>query len=112
MLDRIFNSFTENIFPFLNLFTFFRSNSYMHLNRLLNILESARLIKYRLYSSQNRWFVSNPDFFGTIYPQIPDLSGDVDVQLEYPEREHNIQWQYLDLKVMQYHSATVSSPVD
>ena len=95
----------EWIFPTIQgdtLFTFFRSNSYMHVNRLLNMLENDRLIEYRSYSSQNRWFVNNPDFSGTIYPQVPTLFEESDVTLKYPEREHNIQWQYLDLKVMQY----------
>ncbi|KYK38441.1 MAG: hypothetical protein AYK18_17170 [Theionarchaea archaeon DG-70] len=54
----------------------------MYLTRLLNILKNAGLITYRSHSSQNRWFVYNPDFFGSIY--------------------HDIRWRSIDLKMMQY----------
>jgi len=95
----------EWIFPTIQgdtLFAFFRSNSYVYLTRLLNILKNAGLVEYRPYSSQNRWFVCNPDFFGSITPQVSHLFEEVDIELEYPERTHNIQWEYIDLKVMQY----------
>lgn len=95
----------EWIFPTIQgdtLFAFFRTNYYMYLNRLLNMLEEAGLIEYRSHSSQNRWFVYNPDFFGSIHPQVTDLFKEVDLNLMYPKRTHDIQWKYIDLKMMQY----------
>lgn len=95
----------EWIFPTIQgdtLFASFRSNSYVYLTRLLNILKNEGLAEYRSYSSQNRWFVHNPDFFGSITPQVSHLFKEVDIDLTYPERAHNIQWEYIDLMVMQY----------
>ena len=95
----------EWIFPTIQgdtLFAFFRSNYPMYLTRLLNILKNAGLITYRSHSSQNRWFVYNPDFFGSIYPDVTNLFEDAALDLTYPERTHDIRWRSIDLKMMQY----------
>ncbi len=95
----------EWIFPTIQgdtIFAFFRSNYSMYLTRLLNILKNAGLIIYRSYSSQNRWFVHNPDFFGSIYPEMTGLFEEVTLDLVYPERTRDINWRPIDLRMMQY----------
>jgi len=95
----------EWIFPTIQgdtLFVFFRSNYYTYLTRLLTILKNAGFIEYQAYSSQNRWFVQNPHFFGKVFPPVTNLFEDVTIDLAYPERTHDIQWRPIDLKVMQY----------
>ena len=95
----------EWIFPTIQGDTFFasfRSNCTMHLTRLLNILKDTKLITYKSYSSQTRWFVQNPDFSGSTFPQVPDIFEDVTLDLTYPEKTHTTRWEFVDLKVMQY----------
>lgn len=95
----------EFIFPTIQgdtLFVIFRSNYYTYLARLLTILKNAGFIEYQAHSSQNRWFVQNPDFFGEIFPPIINLFEDVTIDQAYPKRTHNIQWRFIDLKVMEY----------
>ncbi|MBU6998885.1 MAG: hypothetical protein HXS41_11130 [Theionarchaea archaeon] len=95
----------EWIFPTIQgetLFAFFRSCDCSHLHRLLNVLRNEGVIEYRSYTSQNRWFVQNPDFSGSVFPQTSDLFRSVDIELCYPDKTHNTAWQFIDLKVMQY----------
>lgn len=95
----------EWIFPTIQgdaIFVFFRSNYYMYINRLLNILKDAGLISYRSYSSQNRWVVQNPTFSGSVYPQFTSLFDDVTIDLSYPQRTRDILWRFIDLRMMQY----------
>ncbi len=95
----------EWIFPTIQgdtFFAFFRSNSSMYITRLLNIMKEAGLLEYTSYSSQTKWVVRNPDFSGSIYPQIAVLFEEVDIDLVCPERTHDIEWRLIDLKVMQY----------
>lgn len=95
----------EWIFPTIQgdtFFIFFRSDYYTYLTRLLTLLKSAGFIEYQAYSSQNRWFIQNPNFFGKTLPPLTNLFEDVAIDLAYPERTHDIQWRPIDLKVMQY----------
>ena len=95
----------EWIFPTIQgdtIFASFRSNYPKYLNRLLNTLKNAGLITYRSYSSQNRWFVHNPDFFGSIYPDMTSLFENAALDLVYPERTRDINWRPIDLRMMQY----------
>jgi DNA-binding Lrp family transcriptional regulator len=95
----------EWIFPTIQgdtIFVYFRSNYYTYLTRLLTMLKNGGFIDYSVCSSQNRWFVQNPNFFGTIFPPVTSLLKDVTIDMTYPKRTHNIQWRYIDLRMMQY----------
>ncbi|MBU7046402.1 MAG: hypothetical protein HXS54_08180 [Theionarchaea archaeon] len=95
----------EWIFPTIQgdtLFTFFRSSNFGYLTRLLNLLKRCQMIEYRSYTSQNRWFVQNPDFFGSIFPQVTTLPETTDIALQYPEKSSDTEWRPIDLKMMQY----------
>lgn len=95
----------EWIFPTIQgdtLFCLFRANYYTYLTRLLSILKSGGLIEYQMCSSQNRWFIQNPDFFGNILPDVTNLFEDVTLDLSYPKRTQDIEWRFIDLRMMQY----------
>jgi hypothetical protein len=95
----------EYIFPTIQgdtFFVLFRSNYYAYLTRILSCIQDAGLIDYRAFSSQNRWFVYNPDFSGGIFPSVEDVFEDITLDLVYPPRTHDVHWRFLDLKVMQY----------
>lgn len=95
----------EWIFPTIQgdtFFAFFRSNSTMYLNRLFNKVKDTGLIEYKSYTSQARWIVQNPDFFGNTFPDVSHVFDDITTDMQYPEKTHNITWQFIDLKVMQY----------
>ncbi|MBU6998039.1 MAG: hypothetical protein HXS51_01275 [Theionarchaea archaeon] len=95
----------EWIFPTMQgdtLFIVFRSNYYAYLTRLLSLIKQAGLITYEVHSSQNRWFVQNPDFFGEIIPQVSSGFKDVTIDLAYPGPHSDISWRFIDLQVMQY----------
>ena len=95
----------EWIFPTIQgdtLFCTFRVNYYTHLTRLLSLLQDEGFIEYEVCSSQNRWFIQNPNFFGSIFPDITNLFTDVSIDLPYPQRTDDIEWRFIDLKVMQY----------
>lgn len=95
----------EWIFPTIQgdaLFALFRSNSYVYLSRLLNMLKKEDLIEYRSYSSQNRWLVHNPDFFGGTVPHVSGLLEETDNDFAYPKIQRHMGWRFIDLKVMQY----------
>jgi hypothetical protein len=95
----------EWIFPTIQgdtFFTFFRSSQCGHLTRILNLLKHTGLIEYRSYSSQNRWFVQNPDFFGSTFPPLTTLFDTADIDIQYPEKNHDATWRLIDLKIMQY----------
>lgn len=84
------------------LFVFFRANYYSYLTRLLSVIKKAGFIEYQAYSSQNRWFMQNPNFFGSIFPPITNLFKDVTIDLAYPKKTDNTQWRFIDLRMMQY----------
>ncbi|MGD2249915.1 MAG: hypothetical protein PVF58_16020 [Candidatus Methanofastidiosia archaeon] len=95
----------EWIFPTIQgdtFFAFFRSNSTMYLSRLLNIVKDAGLTEYKSYTSQARFFVENPDFFGNPFPHVSHVFNEVTADMIYPEKAHNTTWKFIDLKVMQY----------
>lgn len=102
----------EWIFPTIQgdtFFVMFRVNYYSYLTRLLSILKKAGLIEYQSYSSQNRWFIQNPNFFGSIFPSVTNLFEDVTIDLAYPEKTDDTQWRFIDLKMMQYLQVQTSS---
>ena len=84
------------------LFVVFRADYYSYLTRLLTLVKNAGFIEYQAYSSQNRWFVQNPDFFGETFPSLTDLFEEVTIDLAYPERTLDTPLRFIDLKVMQY----------
>ncbi|MBU7014435.1 MAG: Lrp/AsnC family transcriptional regulator [Theionarchaea archaeon] len=95
----------EWIFPTMQgdtFFVVFRSNYYAYLTRLLSIIQHAGFITYEVHSSQNRWFVQNPDFFGEIIPPVSHVFDEVAIDLAYPERTSDTWWRFIDLQVMQY----------
>ncbi|MBU7017337.1 MAG: hypothetical protein HXS44_07490 [Theionarchaea archaeon] len=95
----------EWIFPTIQgdtLFTFFRSSNSGYLTRLFNLLKHSGLIEYHSYTSQNRWVVQNPDFFGSIFPQVTSLFDAVNIDSKYPEKNNDTRWRPIDLKIMQY----------
>ncbi len=83
-------------------FIFFRSNYYAYLTRLLSIVKDAGLIEYQAYSSQNRLFAQNPNFLGRVFPSVDNLFENTTIDLPYPKKEHDTEWRFIDLKVMQY----------
>ncbi|MGD2248960.1 MAG: hypothetical protein PVF58_11190 [Candidatus Methanofastidiosia archaeon] len=102
----------EWIFPTIQgdtLFVLFSANYYAYLTRLLSMIEHAGLIEYHVCSSQNRWVVQNPNFFGPVFPPVSNIFEDVTIDLIYPKRKHDIQWRYIDLQVMQYLQAKTCS---
>jgi DNA-binding Lrp family transcriptional regulator len=95
----------EYVFPTIQgdtLFVIFRSNYYAYLARLLSIVKNAGFIEYEVCSSQNRWFVQNPNFFGNIFPPVSNITKDITIDLAYPKRTHDVEWRFIDLQVMQY----------
>jgi DNA-binding Lrp family transcriptional regulator len=95
----------EWIFPTMQgdtIFVVYQSNYYTYLTRLLALLKNAELIEYQVCSSQNRWFEQNPHFFGAIYPSVTNVFEDVTIDLQYPRRTHDVEWRFIDLKMMQY----------
>ncbi len=95
----------EWIFPTIQgdtLFVVFRANYYTYLTRLLSILKDSGLIEYHVCSSQNRWFIQNPNFFGNVFPEVTNLFEDVTIDLTYPKGVRDMKWRFIDLKVMQY----------
>ena len=95
----------EWIFPTIQgdtLFCVFRVNYYTHLTRLLSILRNEGLIEYQVCSSQNRWFIQNPNLFGSIFPDVTNLFQEVSLDLPYPLKKDDVEWRFIDLKIMQY----------
>jgi YD repeat-containing protein len=95
----------EYVFPTIQedtLFVVFRSNYYAYLARLLSIIKNAGFIEYEVCSSQNRWFVQNPNFFGIIFPPVSNITKDITIDLAYPKKIHDVEWRFIDLQVMQY----------
>lgn len=95
----------EWIFPTIQGDTYFvlgRASHYLSASRLLSIIKKSGLIEYNFYASRSRWFVYNPDFSGSIFPQVDNLFEDVTIEMAYPERTHSIRWDPIDLRMMQY----------
>lgn len=84
-------------------FVFFQINHYNQIGKLLNLLREKDLISYEMFTSQNRWIVTNPNFSGKELPRLkePDLTKPLP-DIAYPELDLPIMWREVDLRLMQY----------
>jgi DNA-binding Lrp family transcriptional regulator len=83
-------------------FVYFEANYYSQISKLLGIIKAAGIIEYEFYSSQNRWIVQNPDFFGPDLLRYDALFNDCQLPcLSYPHTPR-ITWRQLDIRMMGY----------
>ncbi|KYK35465.1 MAG: winged helix-turn-helix domain-containing protein [Theionarchaea archaeon] len=84
-------------------FVFFQVNHYNQIGKLLSMLRDNDVISYEMFTSQNRWILTNPDFFGEELPELknPDLARPLP-DLTYPLLDSDIVWKEIDLRLMQY----------
>lgn len=94
------------IFPALQgdrFFVYFQCNYHTQIARLLNLLKKEGTITYHFYSSQNRWIVKNPDFFGKeilSYDNLFSACGLPD--MTYPSKKIDKPLRTLDIRMMGY----------
>ncbi|MBU7032874.1 MAG: hypothetical protein HXS53_10110 [Theionarchaea archaeon] len=83
-------------------FIYFQANYYSQISRLLGLLQKAGVIEYEFFSSQNRWIVQNPDFFGDDLLRYDSLflNGSLP-SLDYPLTSR-LTWRQLDIRMMAY----------
>jgi DNA-binding Lrp family transcriptional regulator len=84
-------------------FVLFQVNHYNQIGKLLNMLKENDIISYEMFTSQNRWILTNPNFFGKEIPKLtePDLDNPVP-DISYPDLNLSITWREVDLRLMQY----------
>jgi DNA-binding Lrp family transcriptional regulator len=83
-------------------FVYFQANYYSQISRLLGLLKRAGIIDYEFYSSQNRWIVQNPDFFGDDLLRYDTLFLEGQLpSLHYPPTPR-LYWRQLDIRMMGY----------
>lgn len=84
-------------------FVYFQCNYHTQIARLLNLLKKEGIIEYTFYSSQNRWIVENPDFFGKEILSYENLSATCELpDLKYPPEKVDKPCRRLDIRMMAY----------
>ena len=94
------------IFPTIDtnrFFVGFQVNHYNQIGKLLNLLREKNIISYDMFTSQNRWVLANPDFYGKDVPELKDPDMDRSLpEISYPDLTLDIVWKEVDLRLMQY----------
>lgn len=94
------------IFPTIDtnrFFVFFQVNHYNQIGKLLNLLREKNVISYEMFTSQNRWILINPNFYGEEIPKLEDPDLDKCLpDIAYPDVTLDIVWKEIDLRLMQY----------
>ncbi len=83
-------------------FVYFQANYYSQISRLLGMIKKAGIIEYEFYSSQKKWIVQNPDFFGQDLLRYDILFRNRQLpSLCYPPRPR-LTWRQIDIRMMGY----------
>lgn len=81
----------------------FQVNHYNQIGKLFTPLKEEGILSYEMLTSQNRWILFNPDFFGKEIPVLkePDLDRPLP-EITYPDLNVSMGWREVDLRLMQY----------